>query len=221
MPTRIASFAGSSVPPDLVGRWRAVPVTIACDVGASAQLVDPAIRPLRPTPPGWRRAATARTAWCERGDFGPVLHLIDRAQAGEILLIACDGRLDTAICGEILAETARRKGIAGMIVDGALRDRDTLAAYPDFPCWCRGTTARGPLSRERGTVDLPVVLGGVAAAAGDLVLLDDDGVVVLPPGPAAALIDAALERVRAEALWQRALGEGRKLTEVFTTPEAI
>lgn len=62
MPTRIAPFVGSPVPPDLVERWRAVPVTIACDVGASAQLVDPQIRPLRPTPPGWRLAATARTA---------------------------------------------------------------------------------------------------------------------------------------------------------------
>lgn len=108
-----------------------------------------------------------------------------------------------------------------MIVDGALRDRDTLAAFMDFPAWCPGTTARGPLSRERGTVDLPVVLGGVAAAPGDLVLLDDDGVVVLPPEPVAALIDAAEARVRAEAEWQRALGEGRRLTEAFTTPESI
>jgi regulator of RNase E activity RraA len=221
MPTRIAPFDGSLVPPALVERWRDVPVTIACDVGASARLVDPRIRPLRAPSPGWRLATTARTAWCERGDFGPVLHLIDRAAPGEILLIACDGRLDTAISGEILAEVARRKGIAGMIVDGALRDRDTLAALADFPAWCLGTTARGPLSRERGTVDAPIVLGGVAAAPGDLVLLDDDGVVILAPDQAASLIEDAEARVRAEQAWQAALASGRRLTEVFTTPEPI
>ena len=221
MPTRVHELAGTAPASDLIERWRRVPVTIASDIGGGRSVLDPRIRPLRPVSLGVRIAGPARTAWCERGDFGPVLHIIDRAVAGEVIVVACDGRLDTAIAGEILCGVARRKGIAALIVDGAVRDIDTIASWPDFPVYCLGSTARGPLSRERGSVDDEIVAGGVRVAPRDLVLADNDGVIVFDPARATALIDAALERVAAEVSWERTLAGGASLLDVFSTPDAI
>ena len=112
--------------PALVRRWAAVPTTIAADLHAGRTLADPAIRPLRRFGAGPRLAGRARTVRVEPPDFGAVLHAVDRAEAGDVLLIAAGGRLDVAVLGDILGGVARRRGVAGVACDGALRDLGSL-----------------------------------------------------------------------------------------------
>ena len=122
--------------------------------------------------------------------------------------------------GELLSGAARRKGIAGVVVDGPVRDVATLAGWADFPVFSRGRTARGPSSMDRGSVNEPVVFGGVRVVPGDLILGDDDGLVAIPAGELAAQLPAALAMVRAEAAWEARLAGGETTLEVFNVPPA-
>ena len=220
MPTRVHRVSASPPDPGTVEGWAGVPTTIAADLLRGRTLVDPAIRPMRPFAGGRRLAGPAVTAWCEHADYGPVHHAIAVAGPGEVIVVAAGGRTDAAMIGELLSGAARLKGVAGVVVDGAVRDVGTLASWPDFPVFSRGSTARGPSSMQRGSVNGPVVFGGVRVEPGDLVLGDDDGLVVIPRGEAEARLDAALAMVRAEEAWEARLALGESTLEVFAVPAA-
>jgi len=220
MPTRVHRPATSPLAAEAIKAWAGVPTTIVADLFRGRVLVDSAIRPVRPFGEGARLVGRAVTAWCEPADYGPVHHAIAVAGVGEVIAVAAGGRLDAAMIGELLCGAARRKGVAGVVVDGAVRDLATLAAWPDFPVFRRGSTARGPSSMERGSVGEPVVLGGVPIAPGDLVLGDDDGLVVIPQAEVESRLPAALAMVRAEEGWEARLRRGESTLEVFTVPPA-
>lgn len=220
MPTLIHAVATPGLPRPLVEAWRAVPVTIAADLLQGRTLVDPVIRPLRPFGEGPRLVGPAVTAWCEPGDYGPVHHAIDVAGPGAVIVVDAGGRFDRAMIGELLSGAARRKGIAGVVVDGPVRDIGTLASWSDFPVFSRGNTPRGPASMEWGAVNRTVAFGGIEVAPGDIVLGDDDGLVVIPAGEAEARLAAAQAMTRAEVDWEAQLAQGRSTVEVFKVPAA-
>jgi regulator of RNase E activity RraA len=221
MATKIHSTRQNNMAHDVRQAWASVPVTILSDVTSGRFVVDPRIRPLRPFGLGTRMVGQAVTGWCERSDFGPMLHAIDLAGEGDIVVIDAGGSVDTAYVGELLCATARRKKIAGLIVNGAVRDIDTIASWADFPVYCLGTTARGPLSKERGFVNGPIVFGGIPAKPGDIVLGDNDGIAIIPAEDAETVLPLALERVRLEEIWAAELASGRTLLDVFSVPEAV
>jgi regulator of RNase E activity RraA len=220
MPTRVYQPAAAPLAPALIAGWAGVPTTIAADLFRGRTLVDPALRPLRPFGGARRLAGSAVTAFCEPADYGPVHHAIAVAGPGDVILVDAGGRLDVAMIGELLGGAARRKGVAGVAVDGAVRDIGTLAGWSDFPVFCRGHTARGPASMERGAVNDTIMLGGVRVASRDLVIGDDDGLVVIPHGEAEARLADALAMVKAESEWETQLAGGRSTVEVFGVPAA-
>jgi 4-hydroxy-4-methyl-2-oxoglutarate aldolase len=221
MPTKIFDAARERLRPDMAAAWAAIPVTIASDITAGRVIVDPRIRPLRSFALGRRLVGQAVTAWCERSDFGAMLHAIDLAIEGDVVTVDAGGCLQTAYVGEILCGFARRKKIAGLIVNGAVRDIDTIASWDDVPVFSLGHTPRGPLSKERGAVNGEIVFGGVIVRPGDIVLGDNDGLAVIPAGEAAALLAIAEERVRLEEQWISDLQSGGTLVGTFAVPEAI
>lgn len=221
MPTKLHPADPQRLDAAALGAWAKIPVTILSDVTAGLVIADPRIRPLRPFPSGKRLVGQAVTAWCERADFGPVLHAIDLAGPGDVIVVDAGACVQTAYCGEILCGYARRKGIAGLVINGAVRDIDTLASWEDFPVCALGSTARGPLGKERGAVNGPIVFAGVAARPGDVVLGDNDGIAIVPLADAAEHLRLAEARSRMEDAWIAELAAGRSLTETFAVPEAI
>ncbi len=205
----------TTLSPTEMDAWRAIPVAVAVDLLRGVGHVDPAIRPLnRPgrQPRLFGRAVTVR---CEPPDFGAVVRVLDIVGPGDVVMIAAAGNADFAMIGEILGGHLRRKGCAGLVCDGAVRDVATLAGWPDFSVFTRSVTPRGPLSAERGAVNLPVVIGGEMVSPGDLVLGDDDGVVVLSPEAVRTRIGDARARLTLEAEWIRSLADGRTARETF------
>ena len=221
MATRQLADGFERLAPDLLAAWREIPVTIASDINSDRIVVDPLIRPLRALPLGVRMVGQAVTAWCERSDFGAMLHALDLAQAGDVVTVDAGGCLQTAYAGEILCGHTRRRGIAGLVVDGALRDIDTIASWNDFPAYARGNTARGPLSKDRGTVMGEITLGGVIVRPGDIILGDNDGIAVIPLAQAAEMLERARTRIGMEAEWSAALEAGATLREALAVPEAV
>jgi regulator of RNase E activity RraA len=221
MPTRLVQPAAKRLPKKALDVWRTIPSAVAADKLDGRCHADARIRPIRPFAPGATLVGSAVTAWCEPADYGPVHHAIAVAKPGDVIVIAAGGRRDAAMIGELLSGAARRKGIAGILVDGAVRDVNTLAQWPDFPVFTRWTTPRGPSSMERGSVNDTVIFGGIPVSAFDIVIGDDDGIAIVPQALAANTLKLCLAHVAAEKKWNPALANGATTIDTFGVPPAV
>jgi 4-hydroxy-4-methyl-2-oxoglutarate aldolase len=220
MPTRLVHPTASRLPKATVDAWRVVPSAVAADRLNGRCHADARIRPIRPFAPGAVLVGSAVTAWCEPADYGPVHHAIAVAEAGDVIVVAAGGRRDAAMIGELLSGAARLKGIAGVLVDGAVRDVGTLAQWSDFHVFSRWITPRCSSSMERGSVNEPIVFGGVLVSPCDLVIADDDGLVFVPRAAAVDQLEPCLAHVAAEKQWQAALAQGASTIETFNVSAA-
>jgi 4-hydroxy-4-methyl-2-oxoglutarate aldolase len=164
--------------------------------------------PLIQIVPGSRVAGPARIAVCAPGDNSMVHAAVAHAQRGEILVLTSVEPAPVALIGELLATQAEAQGVAGILVDGAARDVDELAAI-GLPIWTRFVRAQGATKGEVGELDVPVVIGGAEIRPGDLVVMDCDGALSLPSDRIEEVLPLARERAaRESALRQRyAAGE--------------
>ena len=147
--------------------------------------------------PGSRVAGPARTAVCAPGDNTMVHAAIAHARPGDLLVLTSREPAPVALVGELLATQAQARGIAAILVDGAVRDLDELAAI-GLPVWTRWVRARGATKGDVGELDVPVVVGGAAIAPGDLVVMDADGAVAVSRARTEEVLAAAHERVSRE-----------------------
>jgi len=200
---------------DLIDRWAKIPVTIISDVLVGKGLLPLDIKPLRLLGEPVRLAGLARTAACQSPDFGAVMHAVNTIQAGEVLVIAAGGDSRIAYIGEVLGGVLRDQHAAGVVCDGAVRDAGALSRIKELPVYTRATTAHGPLAKDQGIVNGPVMIDNVSIAPGDLILGDEDGVICLSPETASDRIDAAEAQVAVEDTWIRQLGEGVPFQSVF------
>jgi len=198
-----------------IAPWRTIPAAIAVDLARDIGQIDPAIRPLRPPgqqPPLFGRAVTAL---CEPPDFGAVLRALEHVGPGKVLVIAAGGVREFAMIGEILCGYLHRRGAAGVVCDGAVRDVAAIAGLSDFAVFSRWITPRGPTAAERGAVNAPVVIGGARVSPGDLIIGDDDGLVCLSPQDVRGRLAAAQAKVAKEAEWIAELQAGNSVKDVF------
>jgi len=221
MSTRVHRPTLVPLAPDIIARWSEVPASVAADLFAGSTLIDPAIRPLRAFEGGRRLVGSAVTALCTGTDYGAVHHALAVAGAGAVIVAEPGGRADPAVIGELLGGSARLKGVAGVIVNGAVRDSGRLRQWDDFAVFARHINPRGPSSMDQGVVNEIISFAGARVAPGDIILGDDDGLVVIPREEAEARLDAALARVNAERGWERELTSGRTTLDVFNVPPAI
>lgn len=157
------------------------------------QTMAPAMRPLIE---GLRVAGPAITAFCPPGDNLMMHRALYLAEKGDVLVVACPEA--GAQWGDIAAYYALRKGLAGIVVDGFIRDVDELRGMRS-PVWATKIGPSSPQKMGHGLVNAPIACAGVRVEPGDLVVADGDGVIVLPKRDAAALVERALERTRREA----------------------
>ena len=218
MPTRLVRPTNTRLPKTAIDAWRVVPSAVAADRLQGRGHADARIRPVRAMPHGTSLIGNAVTAWCEPADYGPVHHAIAAAEPGDVLVIAAGGRRDAAMIGDLLGAAARRKGIAGVVVDGAVRDVGTFAHWNDFAVFARWITPRGPSSMERGSVNETVIFGGVPVSPFDLVIGDNDGLVFVPRSRVDELLEPCLARLSAEQRWEVALADGASTLELFKVP---
>ncbi len=198
-----------------LARWRAIPTAIIADVSKGAASIDPAIRPLRPAGQQPRLFGRAVTAICEAPDFGAVLHALDGVQPGDVLVIDAQSHRDHAMIGEILGGYLRRKGAAGVVCDGAIRDVAELAGWNDLSVFTRSITPRGPTGFSLGEVNGVAMIGGRRIGSGDLIVGDDDGLVSLDADMIRTLIEPAEAKMALEVKWQASLAAGRTIAETF------
>jgi RraA family protein len=148
--------------------------------------VDPAIRCLTGDHHGL--CGPACTVKVFPGDNLMVHKALDVAQPGDIVVVDAGGSTQNAVLGDLISTKARHRGIAGMIVDGLVRDLPGILPL-DFPVFARGTTPIGPLHRGPGEINYPICCGGVVVNPGDLIAADAAGIIVVPREVAGELLD--------------------------------
>lgn len=139
---------------------------------------------------------------------------IQSSAAGDVIVIDNRGDLQNNCWGEILSMAALKRGIAGVVIDGAARDVDACEAF-GFPVHARGTvpvTARGRIVQESWNV--PIRLGNVAVRPGDVIVADVNGVVVIAQAHLDRVVAAAEEIHARETRMVEALRAGRSIVDV-------
>lgn len=142
---------------------------------------------LRPRHRGGVMIGSAFTVKTREGDNLLTHKAIDMAAPGDVILVDAGGSLDHAIIGEIMSAHAKSRGIAGMVIDGAIRDADALAAS-DFPVYACGVTHRGPYKDGPGEINVTVTIAGMIVNPGDIIVGDADGVVAIPQAEAERIL---------------------------------
>lgn len=162
-------------------------------------------------------AGPAVTVGLPAGDNLGIHLALEAAEPGSVVCVGSAGRGVYGVVGELLAETARARGLAGLVIDDGIRDNQEL--HPPPPIAARGFTAQGTVKRRlRSPVGSDVAVGGALVRAGDWVICDRDGIVVLAPDSVADIMQSAEARIVREDEVRQRLHHGEPSRVVFGLP---
>lgn len=160
---------------------------------------------LRPMHRSGRLVGNALTVKVRPGDNLMVHKAIDMAQPRDVIVVDAGGELTQAIVGELMMRHAQKRGVAGLVIDGAIRDLATIGA-DTYPVYAAGVTHRGPYKEGPGEINVPIAIDGMVVHPGDIVIGDEDGVVAVPLQQAEQLLAlAAAHRAREDVTMARIL----------------
>lgn len=150
--------------------------TIIGDSQERLYCVDASITPLGSAT---RLVGPAFTVYTPAGDNLAIHRALDLVEPGDVLVVNGGGYQDRALIGGIIVEKALKVGLAGIVIDGTVRDLADLR-QSTLPVFARGVSPAGPYKNGPGEVNHPIACGGVACLPGDVVVGDEDGVVIVP-----------------------------------------
>jgi RraA family protein len=188
-----------------VRRFRELPVANVSDVMSRMSAGGPRLRPLHA---GGMLAGPALTVKTRPGDNLMVHKALKVAEPGDVIVVDAGGDLNNAIIGELMLSHAIQIGLAGIVINGAVRDSAWIRAH-DFPVFAAGVTHRGPYKDGPGEINVPIALDGMVIEPGDLVIGDDDGLLCVPYDNTEALYEAARAKREAEEKTLAATMAGR------------
>ena len=178
--------------------------------GLATSAADSAIRPV------WAGASIAGPAYpleCSPGDNLAIHIAMEKAPRGSILVVSTGGFV-AGYWGEVLTVAAEAADIAGLVIDGGVRDIAALTSRR-FAAFTRGISMRGTIKASAPSVGQPISFTGTPVAAGDLVVADDDGVLVIPAAHVERTLADGQVRADKEARMMEALTQGRSTLELM------
>lgn len=195
----------------LAARLAAVGTATIGEAAPTVRIVD---LPLRPLAAGMIAAGAAMTVRCRPGDNLALHRAIAAAASGDVLVVDYGGSLESGPFGEIMALACRLRGIAGIVIDGAVRDSAQIAAL-DFPVFCRSLNIRGTAKQDIGELGGRIMLGTVPVNRGDFIVADADAVVILPSTDALAAASAGETRAARERDMMARLRSGETTLKIL------
>jgi RraA family protein len=163
---------------------------------------------LRPMHRGGKLCGPAFTVKVALGDNLMVHKAIDAAAPGDVIVVDAGGDITHAIIGDIMASHAEKRGVAGFVIYGAIRDSAEIGARR-FPVYACGVTHRGPYKNGPGEINAPIALGGMVVHAGDIIVGDADGVVAVPLAHAEEILALAKAQLVKESAILKAIAGGK------------
>jgi 4-hydroxy-4-methyl-2-oxoglutarate aldolase len=169
-----------------------LPTTCISDALNGMNNLDPSIKPLQDS---YKVAGRAFTVKIPAGDNTMVLKAIKEASPGDVLVVDAKGESYRAVAGDFVVSLAQKLGIAGIIVDGVIRDLIGVRSL-NFPVFSKGTTVAASFKNGAGEINVPISCGGVSITPGDIIVGDADGVVVIPQADAEKVLEKALAKLK-------------------------
>jgi len=163
--------------------------------------INPVYRPMR------KLCGTAITVQARPGDNLLSLKAIEVAQPGDVIVIATQGDTALSVWGGFMSMMAARRGIAGVVTDGVIRDVEQ-SREAGLPIYAVGVTPAAPTKEGTGQINTSISCGGVVVEPGDIVVGDEDGVVVVPRREAEAVAERVRERIAKEDAWLKIVESG-------------
>jgi RraA family protein len=179
---------------DIVEQASSFPASILADVAGRRGALSGRIAPLAPT---MRLAGPALTVEVRPGDNLMIHAALAIAKPGDVIVVDGKGDLNSALMGEIMCQQAVALGVAGVVIDGAVRDAQAIREL-GFPMYAAGLNPNGPTKFVPGRLNHPISIGGVTVNPGDLVIGDGDGITVIERETAAAMLPLAAEKLAME-----------------------
>ncbi|MGQ0568570.1 MAG: RraA family protein [Armatimonadota bacterium] len=207
--TRLYELTGAVA--DAIAYLQTVSPAWVSDAQASTGVMAPEINPV------WRGArlvGPAYTARCYPGSIITVHKALLEAPRGAVLIVDGGGDTTGAMFGELMATEAKSHGLAGVVVDGAVRDVEGLAEL-QFPAFARAVTPRVGTNRRVGTTQVDIACGGVVVHPGDVVVGAADGVAVITRSALAEVVEAVRAVGKKETDIRSRMARGERVADII------
>ena len=136
------------------------------------------------------------------------------AKPGDVIVASCSGFYEAGYWGDLMSLGAKTKGIAGLVIDGCIRDADDIEAM-GFTVFSRGLCILGTSNHGDGTLNEPIIIGDILINPGDIIVGDRDGVVVVPQNRIEEAIEKSKARELKEENVRQQLREGKTSLQIY------
>ena len=171
---------------EILNQYSTLAVADICDALGRNAALPSALKPLGAN----RMLGTAYTVNLPASENLLLYYAVDNARPGDVLVVSCAGYTERAVAGEIVATLAKARGLAGFVIDGAVRDAEALR-QTDFPVYARAVSPNGPYKDACGEINVPISMGNVVIEPGDIIVADADGIVAIRSEEAAGVAEQA------------------------------
>mgnify|MGYP006074843213 FL=1 len=175
---------------EVMMQFKTIPASNTCDVMGRNAAMNPRIR-LMSSPKDQMMVGPALTVKTRAADNLALHAALNMAQEGDVIVVSNEGDTTRALIGEVMMAYLRyTKKVAGIVIDGPIRDIDEIGQW-DFPVYATGTTPGGPYKEGPGEINVPISCGEISVNPGDIILADPDGVIVIPRKDAPQILEDA------------------------------
>lgn len=189
---------------DLTEAFAKLPVANVSDSMSRMTAAGPTLRPMHAS---GGMAGVALTVKARPGDNLMLHKAIDMAVPGDVIVMDAGGDTTNALFGEMMLAYAMKRGVAGLVINGAIRDSDAMKEV-NHPVFAAGVTHRGPYKDGPGEINVPIAIDGMVVHPGDIMIGDGDGVLCVPIDEAQDILAKAQAKLAAETRQMEAIAEG-------------
>jgi 4-hydroxy-4-methyl-2-oxoglutarate aldolase len=202
---------------ELITQLRDLGAATVYEAQGAKGALDSGMKPIDPTS---RLSGPAYTVDARPADNLILHHAVMKAQPGDVLVVDAKGFLEAGPWGDVLTILAIKRGIAGMVINGCVRDANLIISL-GFPIFCRGLSIKGTAKHQPGKVGVPVMIGDVVINPGDIIVGDRDGLVVVAKDEVEKTLASAVSREEKEDKMREAIEQGASTAELLNLTETL